>query len=251
MIYFMEKEEKKINTMKIRNDTNLKIIDNQYVITFEMNNFIDKTISFAFRPKDYFSDIFSFYYFRIIYAKNNEKTYIPLDSQLGNLCEPELDINTNKYYCYFIFSNKYNELNTNFSVSSFNLNDYFKINAISKYNNTITNNETKDIFYIYHCNNTNEIDYYIFTFEFNNNEIKSIISTFIDNIKYYYPHIYSSQMFYIISFNKTSLYNVNNKYTLIYKYIYGDIYNNGFIDVTILNYSNISLSGILEENQLP
>ena len=55
---FYGERRKKINTMKIRNDTNLKIIDNQYVITFEMNNFIDKTISFALDQKIIFQIFF-------------------------------------------------------------------------------------------------------------------------------------------------------------------------------------------------
>ena len=241
---FYGKGRKKINTMKIiEDDENLEIIKNQDVLILknEDYNFKDKTISFAFRPKDYFADIFSFYYFRILYTKNNETIYFPIDSQLGNLCLPEYNINRNKYYCHFIFSNNYNELYKNFSISSFNLNEYFKINAISIYRNGTINNETKEIVYIYYYNTSNEIDYYFFTFEFNNYEIKSIISTISENINNSYPHIYSSQMYYLVGIKKNFLYKVRNKYTLINKYIYGPFYYVGWIEVSILNFNEIQL----------
>ena len=47
-------------------------------------------------------------------------------------------------------------------------------------------------------------------------------------------------MFYIIGFNKTCLYRVKNKYTLIYKYIYGTVGYDGFVDVSFLNYANFN-----------
>ena len=245
---FYGEGRKKINTIKIRkNDKNLEIIKNQdvLILTNKEYNFKNKAISLAFRPKDFFVDIFSYYYFRILYAKNDEIIYFPLDSQLGNLCLPESNPNTNKFYCHFIFSNKYNELYNNFSVSSYNLNEYFKINAISIYKNGTINNESKEILYLYNNNenNINEIDYYFFIFEFENKEIKNIISTTNEKIDNFYPHIYSSQMFYLIGFQKTFLFKVKNKYTLINKYIYGQpFYSSGWIDVSILNYETIFLS---------
>ena len=240
---FYGEGRKKINTMKMRkNDKNLKIINNQYVLTLYNKdyNFKNKTISFAFRPKNYFTDIFSFYYFRILYAKKDEIIYFPIDSQLGNLCSPEMDY-TNKYYCHFIFSNNYNELSKNFSISSFNLNNYFKINAIIVYNNG-TNIEISDLLFIYYNNNNiSKINYYCFTFEFENNEIKSIISTISERINNSYPHIYSAQMFYLIGIRKNFLYKIKNKYTLINKYIYGPIYYNGWIESPFLNILEIQI----------
>ena len=102
------------------NDNNLNIIKNQNVITLNISQISSKNkiISLAFRPKDYLSDIFPFYYFRIIYIQKNEIIYYPIDSQLGNLCLPEYNYTTNLSYCHLIFSNKYDELKTNFSISS-------------------------------------------------------------------------------------------------------------------------------------
>ena len=242
---FYEEGRKKINTMKIiENDKNLEIINNQEVLILnnEYYNFKNKTVSFAFRSKDYFANIFSFYYFKIFYAKNNETIYFPLDSQFGNLCLPEQNTNTNKFYCHFIFQNRYNELSKNFSISSNNLNEYFKINALTIYKNGSINNETNEIFYIYYYNNISEIDYFIFIFEFENSEIKSIVSTISESINNSYPYIYSSQMFYLIGIKKNFLYKLKYQYTLINKYIYGPLKTDGWIEVSILNYEKISLS---------
>ena len=137
--FFVGEGKKRINTMKDSgNDKKYSIINNQNVIILNITelNFKRNEISFALRSKDYFDDIFSFYYFRILYVKKDEIIYYPMDSQFGNLCLPEKNDQA-KYYCNLIFSNKYDELSTNFSVSSSNLDEYFKIyvNKIDKKNN--------------------------------------------------------------------------------------------------------------------
>ena len=238
---FYGEGRKKINTMNIRgNDKDLEIFNNENVITLDKSeyNFSGKAISFAIRPKDYFVDIFSFYYFRILYVKEGGIIYFPLDSQLGNLCSPEYDDQTKKYNCHFMFSNNYNELNTNFTISSYNLNEYFKINVIMISKNGTTYNEEKEAFYLYHNNKaSNNIDYFLFTIEFRNSEIKNIISALRESIRNYYPHIYSSQMFYLIGFNKTCFFRVKNKYTLIYKYIYTNpYYYSGWVGLSFLDF---------------
>ena len=60
-------------------------------------NLKERNISFAFRPKDYFAEILSFYYFRVLYLKKDDKLFFPIDSDFGNLCIPEIDIDTNFY----------------------------------------------------------------------------------------------------------------------------------------------------------
>ena len=251
---FYGKGRKRINTMKLdEDDQNLEIYDSQNLITLEKEKIQSKNniISFALRPKDYFADIFSFYYFRILYLKKDEPLYFPVDSTFGNLCLPEYDSKTKFSYCRLMFENKYNELAINFSVSSHNQNEYFKIYITKIYKNGTTEEETKELYYIYdnpynisntsddafYNNYTNDIEYIYFTFEFQNSEIKSIISALRDSIKNYYPQIYSPQMFYIIGFNKTCFYRIKNKYTLIYKYIYGSSENNGWVHVSFLNYN--------------
>ena len=251
---FYGEGRKRINTMKLdEDDQNLEIYDSQNLITLEKEKIQSKNniISFALRPKDYFADIFSFYYFRILYLKKDEPLYFPVDSTFGNLCLPEYDSKTKFSYCRLMFENKYNELSINFSVSSHNQNEYFKIYVTKIYKNGTTEEETKELYYIYnnpynirntsddgfYNNYTNDIEYIYFTFEFQNSEIKSIISALRDSIKNYYPQIYSPQMFYIIGFNKTCFYRIKNKYTLIYKYIYGSSENNGWVHVSFLNYN--------------
>ena len=262
--FFYGKERKRINTMKLsEDDHNLEIYNNQNLITLEKENITSQNniISFALRPKDYFADIFSFYYFRILYLKKDEPLFFPVDSALGNLCLPEYDSKTKFSYCRLMFENKYNELAINFSVSSHNQNEYFKIYVTKIHNNGTIEEESKELFYIYlntynisntsdysyYNNFTNDIEYIYFTFEFQNSDLKSIISALRDSIKNYYPQIYSSQMFYIISFNKTCFYRVKNNYTLIYKYIYGIDNHNAWVDVSFLNYnqffSNRNLRG--------
>ena len=131
-----------------------------------------------------------------------------------------------------MFSNKYDELSTDFAISSPNQNEYFKIYLNKLYNNN--NNSTEELaemFYKY-SDNMNDINNLFFTIEFQNRELKNIISTLHESIKYYNPQIYSSQMFYIINFNKTLLYKVKNNYTLIYKYIYGTLTRSAWVDVS-------------------
>ena len=251
---FYGEGRKRINTMKLREDDhNLEIYDNQNLITLEKERIQSQNniISFALRPKDYFADIFSFYYFRILYLKKDEPLYFPVDSTLGNLCLPEYDSKTKFSYCRLMFENKYNELAINFSVSTHNQNEYFKIYVTKMHKNGTTEEEIKEFFYIYHNpyiindtsdnsfynNYTNDIEYIYFTLEFQNSEIKSIISALRDSITNYYPQIYSPQMFYIITFNKTCIYRVKNNYTLIYKYIYGSPQYNGWVHVSFLNYN--------------
>ena len=229
---FIGEGKKKINTMKIEaSDKNLNIINNQNVITlnktqFNFNN--NNRISFAFRSKDYFDDIFSFYYFRILYVRNNEIIYFPLDSQFGNLCLPEKNNETNLFYCHFMLSNNYEELSTKFTISSSNQNEYFKIYIMKIYKNGIVDNETKDIFYMYNIE-TDDIDFIFLTFEFLNSEIKCIVNSLQENIDLYYPQIYSAKIFYTYEIIMTNSFRVNNNYVLKYKYLYTKGKNGGIL----------------------
>ena len=64
-----------------------------------------------------------------------------------------------------------------------------------------------------------DIDYYILKFEFENEEIKNIISDKIEDI---YPQIYSTQIYYIDNSNKTYYFKLKNDYIGNYQYISGD-----------------------------
>ena len=218
------------------NDKNLNLFSKQNITTLNVTELKlkGKIISFAFRSKDYFNKIFSFYYFRILFFKENDLIYFPIDSQFGNLCLPEYNEETKLFYCNFVFLNKYNEFSTNFAISTSNQNEYYKIYVTKFYKNGIVQNETKEIFYI-HQNETDDIDYFCLTFQFQYSEIKNIISSIYEDKlndyeyicnNYYYMHIYSSQMFY---YKKNCLnifyFKMKNNYTLIYKYIFGNTYD--------------------------
>ena len=230
----------KINTMRpLGNIQKLEIINNQNVITLNKNqfNFTDKAITIAIRPIDYFTDVFSFYYLRILYIKEGDKIYFPIDSNLGNLCLPEYDNISNTYNCYSIFKNNYNELATRFSVSSSNMNEYFKIKVTKFFKNGTTCNEENEFVFIYN-DFSNDVDFYLFKYEFNNGEIKNIISSLCDNIQNINPQIYSSQMFYIFNFTKISYFKLKYNYTVNYKYIHGAVSASGIMDISFLNFKS-------------
>ena len=64
---FYEDGKKKINTLKGKNK--LEIKDKEHVFIFNSIDFKEKIMSLAFRPINYFSEFFSFYYFRVLYTK--------------------------------------------------------------------------------------------------------------------------------------------------------------------------------------
>ena len=159
-----------------------------------------------------------------------EELYFPMDSNFGNLCLPHYDSITNSYYCYSKFENNYNELSTNFSVSSSNQNEYFEINTTAIYKNGNIK-DLSSLFIFLKNDDADEIDYYIFKFIFRNDEIRNIISSFNDKIETFYPQIYSPQMIYLHNFTKKCNFKVKNSYTLNYKYVFGDT---GWIELSFL-----------------
>ena len=238
---FYGEGRQKINTAKTIGKTNkLQIISNTNVLTLNIKelNYKDKTMSFAFRPKDYYADIFSFYYFRILYVRENETLYFPIDSHLGNLCLPEMDKNSTLYYCNLILKNNYNALSTNFTISSSVQNEYFKINTTKVYINGDTENTTSE--FIHFCNDSNKnITHYLFKLEFRNNEIKNIITSFFDKVQNYFPQIYSPQMFYLDLIEKTNNFKLKNNYTYNHVFIFGSPV---ILYIHFLHHQNISTS---------
>ena len=220
---YYEEGRKKINTLKQNgNAKKLNIINEQNVISLNVAflGLAGKTISLAFRPKDYYTDFFSYYYFRILYLQENEIIYYPLDSNFGNLCIPEYSTKTKLYYCHFILNNNYNDLSRNFSISQIIQNELYTIYITQVFkNNTIIEYSKKNEFISF--DSSEDIDYYIFKFEFQNGELKNIISAFYIDKTALYPQIYSYQMFY----EEQALFNLNLKdyYTLYYQQIYGEM----------------------------
>ena len=243
---FYGEGRKKLNTEKIIGKMGkLDIISNKNVLTLNKTelNYTGNIMSFAFRPKVSYADVFSFYYFRILCLQKDEKLYFPIDSQFGNLCIPEYDINKDKYYCNLVFyNNNYNELSRRFAISSSMQNEYFKIYSTKVY--TDGSSSTEDNEFIYYCNdNDNDLAYYLFQFEFPNDELKNIITCFFDNVTEIHPQIYSSQMFYLYDTPKTGYFNLKNNYIFNYIHVYG----NGNFLVNFLNiekfYSNRNFKG--------
>ena len=82
---------------------------------------------------------------------------------------------------------------------------------------------SNDFVYVYdNTSNSKDIDYYLFKFEFTNNEIKSIISSFFDTINNTNPQVYSAQMYYLDNNQKTNYFKLKYNYYFKLQYIYGE-----------------------------
>ena len=106
--FYYDEGRKKINTLNPEKSTKkLEIVDNKYIfsINAKEKNLIGKYISFVIKPITFKSNIFSFYYFRFLYFRKNNDIVYPIDSYLGNLCNPKYDDDKKKYYCYFELKN--------------------------------------------------------------------------------------------------------------------------------------------------
>ena len=225
---FYDKGRKKINTLEedvfslgIKASQNIISLNSSYTEYLKSQ---DGFLSLAFRPQNYFSSIISSYYFRVLYKKAKEIKYLPMDSNLGNLCIPEKDntsANVGYYYCYLILKNNYNESNLNFSVSSTSHNEYVRINITGVFNNNVSFGGLNYFNYVYDKNKSN-IDYFLIKFKFQNDQIKNIIISFCDRVNEQYPHIYSAQMFYLNNFTKIYKLNLKNSFLGDYQYISGD-----------------------------
>ena len=234
---FIEEGIVKINeTNKTKDIINLNIINNSniFVLTKENITFRNNYMSLAFRPKNNSEDFFPFYFFRIFYLLKNESLYYPLDSNLENICLPEIE--NDKYYCNFILENKYNLIKSNFSLSWENQNKYSKIYYnIYDNNNTEIKHDNVEMKYIYINENNNiNINKFLFKFEFREGGIKSIISTFTDKSKYDFPQIYSTKMYYINQNNIHFNYSLKHNYSLTYKWIGGQT---GLINISEFEHS--------------
>ena len=225
----------KINTVKqIGNTEQLNLINDKNLLSLEVKKLglVGKTVSFAFRPKDYFSDIFSYYYFRVLYLKENETMYYPIDSNLGNLCSPEYNNVTGKYYCHLKYNNEFNEFSRKFAIASAILNELYIVNATRYFKNGTNETISKQFVYPY-LDINKDIDYYLFIFEFPNGELKNILTTASDNVVDIYPQIYSYQMFFIMKSYKMNHFQMIRNYTFYYQYVYG---YSGNVSISFLNY---------------
>ena len=236
---FYEGGRKKINTINPTEKVHkLEMNDNKNVYNLNKTNFTEDVLSFAFKPKNFFSNIFSYYYFRVLYTKKNQVKFLPVDSNFGNLCLPEVNYTSGNYYCHLILKNDYNELKNKFAIASSNQNEYVEIQVLGKCKNgTTINPQTYYLNYIYD-EIIDELDFLLFEFIFSNNETKNIISSFSDRFEKIYPQVYSSQMFYLNNFAKICNFNLQNYY-LYYQFISG---NQGIFNISIPYYDYIDIT---------
>ena len=211
----------KLITVKENNeliDLKLNKKSNKNLITFELNeNSIinNNIVSLAFRPKYLFSSIPCFYYFRIFYLiKKSEKLILPLDSNLGNICKPEREDEGSKYYCYFFLPNKYNEFSKKFSIS---ISDRIDLYTIYCYENG--ENEKRTINYYYFENNN--LAYIFFKFEFDDDEVKNILSTFYNGESDINTYVYSSQIYQLNNIKPLNLILDKDYFSLVLMWISG------------------------------
>ena len=219
---FIAEGKKKLVTFK-NTENNLNITDDKMVIKLpkdKLNNYINKQISFAFRSKYFLENIFPFYSFRILVLKENDINLIyPLDSNIGNICLPEKDNNyKDRYYCYTLLPNNYKEFNLDFLVSTSNQNDNYNISLYKDYI------EEQYISTKYYSKDNNDINFHsiLFKFEFEDNEVKTILSKFSNDKDLSFPRFYSSQIYTLLNSSKEFNFNFNyGNCLLIFKYIFG------------------------------
>ena len=226
---FVGKGIVKLNTMKtLKNVLNLNLTNNQNFIeltkeelNFELNNIY---MSLAFRSKNFFEDIFSFYYYRIFFVKGDKNLYFPVDSNFGNLCLPSNEKESGLYYCNLILKNDYNELSSNFSIADGNQIEYSYVHVTTFYKNSTNISKNSSLFkFVFTTNDDYEnISHFIFRFEFEENGIKNIISAFSSKIRENSPQIYSSEMYYIYDRTIYFNYSLKDNYLFTTKYIGGE-----------------------------
>ena len=240
--------KKLITTKTMKNITKLGITNDKMLIKFKLSELLNidinsnKYISFAFRPKDYFINTLSFYFFRILYPKyDNNNLILPLDSNIGNICQPEKetkseDQNGDIFYCYFSLYNLYNQFSLKYSLSiSQQIKDINIAYSTFKNKTKLKDYSTQNFF----CSedNNDELDLIQFKFEFFDDQAKNILLAFEDGSNEIVPNIYSSQIYQINNVKKTLKFVKTDIFSLMYNWIYG----NGYIDVTTTENKDLSI----------
>ena len=217
---FKEMGKKKLNTFRdLDNSKKINNGENKKIQKFDLNETnTNDYMSFAFRLQNFFEKEFSFYYFRILLLKKNEKnTIYPLDSNIGNLCLPEKE--GNDYFCNCLLKNYYNEFSLDYSISASNEKEKLAYNYFKLINGSIAGHNLANITSASIKKYNNYESLIKFKYE-NNTKIVNILSTLSNNKTKIYPQIYSTQMYYFNEY-KEFIFNLNNSFTLILNYILG------------------------------
>ena len=221
---FISSEKKIKNTLRIYDNTkDLNITKNKMIIICdeaiinELN--IKDSISFAFRPKNYFSLYFSFYYIRILLKEKYKNITYFIDSNLGNICIPEKGEKGKGYFCKCRLKNNYKELSLDNYITASNEIDIFEFDNQGIINNESINREGNLIKINNKFNET--VPYIDFIFIFNNSKIVNILTTFCKNKSAINPQIYSSEMFYLKK-KMYFIFNLIRRFSLMSSVIDGD-----------------------------
>ena len=215
--FFYGEGKRKLNTYNILLDNTYELaIDNEMDmknISYKINK--SKYLSFAIRPKNFFDDIDSFYYFRIFQIENIDNLIMPFDSNIENNCK-KINLSLNSLYCAYLLKNDYNEFYLNFSIThSSILQNKMNRYAIfqSKKAKLLDINEKilEDLFIfdnddkfsikpniISNISNVN-LNYILLIFKSPFQERESYLSFFNDTKNEIFPHIYSNQIYQINS----------------------------------------------------
>ena len=214
--------KRKLNTFRnLNNSQILNLSENKVVIEYNKSQLnklnVTDSISFAFRSKNYFSTIFSFYYFRILILKKDEKYILyPLDSSIGNFCSPKKD-ESDTFACYCFLKNDYNKFSLNYSISTSNKKDRLTYNYLKLIDGKIIgNNSDKYISQTIYDNKASMVK-----FIFENEKIASILSTLPNNNKEIYPQIYSKQLYHLSNKNNIFIFDLKRNYSLTLNYLQG------------------------------
>ena len=211
--------KRKLNTLrKLNNTHNLNLEDNQMIIKYNKSKLnelkIYNYISFTFRIKYYLKEMFSIYYFRILILKNGENNIIyPLDSNIGNFCAPKKE--ENKYYCYCLLKNNYNDFSLNYSISTSNNNDKLTYNYFKIINGEIIGEKVDKYVSQEKYGNASLVK-----FIFGNEKIVNILSLLSISKEIIFPQIYTLQM-YNFRNNKAFSFKIRQKLLLTLNYISG------------------------------
>ena len=227
---FIGEGKKKLNTFrKLDNIKNLNITENKMIFSINktLNDLnVNDSMSFAFRPKNFFNQIYSFYYIRILFREKNKNIIYPIEPNIGNICIPEEDKDKKRYFCKCRLKNNYKELSLDNYIAIY-AQDIDSNQSISK---PIVR-EDENLYKINLSETTPSAPYIELLYYFLNKKIVYIsLSTIYKNRSVINPQIYSSEMFYLkqnIDFN----FNLKHNFSLILNYI------NGNGEIKYYNYS--------------
>ena len=208
-----------------------------------LESFKNKYFSFAFKIKhnDFSNKFINNYYFRIIQKDSKNANIIyPLDTNKANLCQTT-KYEQNNYVSYFLLKNDYKELNNNFHIHTygleeayfysiwyFNQTDFYSISINDIKEKNQNKKQSEDKAWYFKASFEESFKYALLEIHSNHDEILEVLFNF-DSELIPYPSldIYSYQTFHLkhnemknFSFN----YDSTDKYSILVNNTSGDGY---------------------------